>query len=63
MLEAHNINKAEVAPKTEAKAQDVFINGKSTKEYTDRDWAFKINIINITNCQEDNIKKFRSHLN
>ena len=37
-METQNINKAEVAPKTESQVQDVFINGKSTKEYTQRDW-------------------------
>ena len=37
-MEIQNINKAEVAPKTETQVQDVFINRKSTNEYTDRDW-------------------------
>ena len=35
-MEIQNINKAEVAPKTETQVQDIFINGKSTNEYTDR---------------------------
>ena len=35
-LETQDINKAEVAPKTETQVQDIFINGKSTNEYTDR---------------------------
>ena len=37
-METQNINKAEVPPKTETQVQDIFINGKSTNEYTDRDW-------------------------
>ena len=37
LLEIQNINKAEVAPKTETQVQDIFINGKSANEYTDRD--------------------------
>ena len=38
-MEIKNINKAEVAPKTETQVQDIFINGKSTNEYTNRDWG------------------------
>ena len=38
-MEIQNINKAEVALKTETQVQDVFINGKSAKEYTNRDWG------------------------
>ena len=37
-METQNKNKAEVAPKTETQVQDIFINGKSTNEYTDSDW-------------------------
>ena len=37
-MEIQNINKAEVAPKIETQVQHIFINGKSTKENTDRDW-------------------------
>ena len=36
-METKNINKAEVAPKTETQVQDIFINGKSANEYTNRD--------------------------